>query len=271
MADVAEYQELIRKMQLEPLTYEEIASDWKKRSEEWYHVMIAINDLPIVLAIPNLKIYSWCRCKLVADDGSEDHFHWHGLVHYENGKHKSWKQKAWRCGIKFTSRKNTFKKIKCLDHVVGVLRYFACADGQRSGRRDRDGLVTHPHTHYARQPIVRSHLHVRGKRCAEIRSEISKGIAHFIDLSEKLNWTEDALHDCEKCLCDRGKIGVEKRKTANEKRRNFYKTEAGIAIKKTYREKAAIKRQLLNHLTMLNVSKKATLCQETIEKLVKLL
>ena len=52
--------------------------------------------------------------------------------------------------IKFSSPKNTFKKTKCLDNVVGVLRYMACKDDQRVGRRG--GLVTHPHTH-ARQPI----------------------------------------------------------------------------------------------------------------------
>ena len=271
MADDAGYKELICKMQLEPLTYKEIAGDWEKRPEEWYHAMIAIEDLPIVLAIPSLKIYSWCRCKVVADDGSEGHFHWHGLVHFKDGSKNSWRQKALRCGIKFTSRKNTFKKVKCLDHAVGVLRYIACADGQRSGRRDGDGLVTHPHTHYARQTINQSHLHVRGKRCVEIRSEISNRIASFMDLNKKSNWSADALHDCEKCLCDRGKIGKERREAANEKRRNFYKTEAGMAIKKKYREKAAFKRQLLNHLSMLQVSKKATLCHETIEKLVKLL
>ena len=42
-------------------------------------------------------------------------------------------------------------------------------------------------------------------------------------------------------------------------------------MKKKYNERAAIKRQLLNHLSMLNVSKKAKLCNETISKLVKLL
>ena len=120
--------------------------------------------------------------------------------------------------------------------------------------------------------LVRSHLHnARGKRCAEVRDEISEGIAHFIDLSEHSNWTAHELHDHQSCHCDRGKIGKERRVAANKKRREFYKTEAGIATKNKYREKAAVKRQILNQLTMLNVNKKAVLCQETIEKLVKLL
>ena len=31
-----------------------------------------------------------------------------------------------------------------------------------------DGLVAHPHTHYARQLIDYRHLHACGKRCAEV-------------------------------------------------------------------------------------------------------
>ena len=181
IGDDEAYKMLIRGVGLKPMSYEAVARDWESNQKEWYHALISIDDLPTVLEIPNLNIYAWCRCKLVADDKSEDHFHWHGLVHFKDGSKNSWRQKALRCGIKFTSRKNTFKKVKCLDHAVGVLRYIACADGQRSGRRDGDGLVTHPHTHYARQTINQSHLHVRGKRCVEIRSEISNRIASFMD------------------------------------------------------------------------------------------
>merc|ERR1712034_304570 len=103
-------------MQLEPLTYREIAEDWEAKPDEWYHAIIVIGDLPVVLAITNLKIYAWCRCKLVADNGSEAHYHWHGLVHFVKSKLRCWKMQSRRCGIHFTSRKNTFKKIKCLDH-----------------------------------------------------------------------------------------------------------------------------------------------------------
>ena len=265
------YVNLIRTMGLKPLGYEDVAKDWEENGSEWYHAMIAIEDLPIVLAIPNFKIYAWCRCKVVADDGSEGHFHWHGLVHFTKAKRESWRRKAHRVGIKFSSPKNTFKKIYCLDHAVGVLRYLACDDGQRVGRRDDDGLVTHPHTHYARQPIDHRHLHSRGKRCVDVRNEISEGIASCMDLTNKPNWSTNELHDKEKCLCDRGKIGKAKRAAANEKGRAYYKTEAGIAMEMAYRKKAALKRQLLNQLTMLNVSKKAVLCHETIEKLAKLL
>ena len=92
-----------------------------------------------------------------------------------------------------------------------------------------------------------------------------------MDLTNKPNWSTNELHDKENCLCDIGKIGKAKRAVANEKRRAYYQTEAGIAMKMAYRKKAALKRQLLNQLTMLNVSKKAVLCHETIEKLAKLL
>ena len=87
-------------------------------------------------------MYAWCRCKLAADDGSEAHYHWQGLVQYPKRKLGSWKRQARRVNIKFSSSKNTFKKIKCLDHAVGVLRYLAWKDGQRVGRRGGEGLVT---------------------------------------------------------------------------------------------------------------------------------
>ena len=132
MADNEAYKILIRTMEMKPLTYEEIANDWEDNSNEWYHALIAIEDLPTVLAIPNLKIYSWCRCKLVAEDKSEAHFHWHGLVHFPKCKLESWKRNARRVVSKFVSSKNTFKKMKCLDRAVGVLRYISCKNGQRS-------------------------------------------------------------------------------------------------------------------------------------------
>ena len=269
MADDAGYKKLIREMQLEPLTYKEIADDWQTNADEWYHAIIAIEDLPIVLAIPNLKIYAWCRCKLVADNGSEAHFHWHGLIHFARSKLTSWKTQSRRCGIRFTSRKNTFKKVKCLDHAVGVLRYLTCKDGQKVGRRDADGLVTHPHTHYARQAIDERHLHERGRKCPKVRDEISTGIASHIDLESKTNWNCHNLHDVKLCPCARGEEGKRKQAAANEKRSAFYKTDAGIAIKKQYREKARIKKMILNQLSELNVNKKAELSLERITNLIK--
>ena len=71
---------------IQPLSYQDVAEDWEKNSKEWYHALITIADLPIVLAIPDLKIYAWCRCKLMADDGSGAHFHCHGLVHFPKRK-----------------------------------------------------------------------------------------------------------------------------------------------------------------------------------------
>ena len=265
----ASYKELVKDMN--PLSYKDVAEDWEKNPKEWYHALITIVDLPIVLAIPDLKIYAWCRCKLVADDGSEAHFHWHGLVHFPKRKLASWKKQSRRAGVKFSSPKNTFKKVICLDHAVGVMRYMACKDGQRVGRRDGDGLVTHPHTHYARQPIDPLHRHPRGKECPQVRDDISTKVSLFIDLTTKSNWTRDELHDKETCLCNRGKTGKEKRAVANEKRRAYYKTKAGIETKRRYREKANVKRQILNQLSILNVSKKAHLCHEKIEQLVKML
>ena len=190
-------------------------------------------------------------------------------MHFKQEKLESWRRKARRLNIKFQSTKNTFKKIKCLDHAVGVLRYIACKDGQKVGRRDYDGLVTHPHVHFARQPIESSHCHdTRGKICATVRDEISCKIAEHIDFDLFPRWRETELHDAVACLCDRGAKGKAAKALANEKRRTFYKTAAGMAMKAKYREKAAIKRKIMDQLVALKVSKKAHLCKETIENLL---
>ena len=107
-AEQEPYKLLVKDIQ--PLSYQDVAEDWEKNSKEWYHALIAIEDLPIVFAIPDLKIYAWCRCKVMADDGSEAHFHWHGLVHFPKRKLRSWKMQCLRVGVKFSSSKNTFKK-----------------------------------------------------------------------------------------------------------------------------------------------------------------
>ena len=79
------------------------------------------------------------------------------------------------------------------------------------------------------------------------------------------------MHDTETCLCKRGRLGKQKQAAANEKRREYYKTEAGQETKRRYREKAAVKRKILDQLVLLNVSKKAHLCHEKIENLIKML
>ena len=266
-----EYRELLASVDLKPLDYKQVADDWESRQEEWYHAMISEEDLSIILGIPNLKIYAWCRCKMIDIDKSESHLHWHALVHFTSGKLASWKQKAWRHKIKFASKKNTFKRIICLDHVVGVLRYVACSDGQHSLRRGPDGKVTHPHSHYQRQPISDHHRHKRGKDCSVIRKWISAKIACHLDLKDKPNWNAWELHNVQSCKCDRGSIGKKKKEDANEKRKAFYKTEKGIAIKQMYKDRIAMKKKLLKQLSTMNVRKKCQKQLFDIEKLVKML
>ena len=136
-----------------------------------------------------------------------NHLHWHGLVHFSRIKRESWRRQANRKGVQLSSRKNTFKKIHCLDHVVGVLRYLACDQGQTKTRRDEDGLVSLPHTHYARQPISDYHRHSRGKACEEVRSGISRLLSKHIDFSKTENWTWLNLHDAKTCKCAGADIG----------------------------------------------------------------
>ena len=246
MADNQTYKKLVADLGMKPLTYKDVAGDWESNPREWYHAMISIENLPIVLAIPEMQIHSWCRCKLVANDGSESHFHWHALVHFPARKFQSWKRQAYRTNVRFASSKNTFKKIICLDHAVGVLRYLTCEDGKSNGKRDSDGHLARPHTHYSRQPIDGYHRHKRGKLCLDVRNEISEKIASHLNLDGKEHWNSHNLHNIVTCTCDRGEIGKKRRAAANEKRRAFYKTDAGIDVRRKYRENAQTKAAKIN-------------------------
>ena len=68
-----------------------------------------------------------------------------------------------------------------------------------------------------------------------------------------------------------GRLDWQKKKAANEKRKAYYQTPAGIETKKKYRERANVKRQIINQLQLINVSSKAELSKETIENLIRLL
>ena len=106
-------------------------------------------------------------------------------MHFTKIKRESWRRQANRKRVQLSSRKNKFKKIHCLDHTVEVLRYLSCDQGQTKTRRDEDGLVSLPHTHYARQPISDYHRYSRGKACKEVRSGISMLHSKHIDFSKK--------------------------------------------------------------------------------------
>ena len=60
-------------------------------------------------------------------------------------------------------------------------------------------------------------------------------------------------NDFENCLCDRGKKQKFELGAANKKKRAYFKTAEGIAAKKKIQDKAAVKRQILNKLSKMNV------------------
>ena len=61
-----EYKQLLSSLKLESKTYKCVADDWEAKQEEWYHYLISIDDLPTIIALQDMDIYAWCRCKLVA-------------------------------------------------------------------------------------------------------------------------------------------------------------------------------------------------------------
>ena len=40
------YKNLLRDVKLETRSYEDVARDWEENSSEWFHALIAIEDLP---------------------------------------------------------------------------------------------------------------------------------------------------------------------------------------------------------------------------------
>ena len=273
-----EYTEFLQAVEFKPASYEEISESLKKNGvREMYHAMVNEKDIVTLFKIPNLKIFWICRCHHVAEDKSSSHEHLHALVQYQNKKtHQAFKLRLKRAGKRMHA-KTTFKKIICPDHMIGTLRYISCGDGQKLTRRNSDGLMGAPHTHYRRSVFDNCLLHKRSSKqiigCKDVRLAILRGVRN--KLSDK--WIRDNvsghhhyLHHHETCLCEFGKIGKEKKKAANQKRRDFYNTEPGQEIKKRYRDRAQQRRELIQKVMELQTgSNLAEMEKESILDLLK--
>ena len=173
--------------------------------------------------------------------------------------------------------KTTFKRILCPDHAVGVLRYITCQDGQRTTRRNGDGLQGAPHTHYRRSVHGSWLLHKRSEKqllgCADVRLGILRNLRKNLDeewLKSNVSGHPHHLHHHETCLCEFGKIGREKKAAANQKRRDFYKTEQGQDIKKMYKDRAQNKKDIIKLVMDLKTGNNlAEMEKETILNLLK--
>ena len=273
-----EYSEILKNANFIPSSYQEIAESLMKNGiQQMYHALVNEADILTLFSIPNLKIFWVCRCHHVADDKSTAHEHLHALVQYQNKKtHRAFKDRLKRAG-QLLHPKTTFKKILCPDHAVGVLRYITCRDGQRATRRDGDGLMGSPHTHYRRSVFGRHLLHRRNAKqilgCKDIRLAILREVNNHLSNDWKTKYVSGHyhhLHHHETCLCEFGKIGKERKAAANKKRRNFYKTERGQNVKNSYKERAKTRDQLIEILmTHKPGTNLAEMEKETILKLVR--
>ena len=107
---------------------------------------------------------------------------------------------------------------------------------------------------------------MRGGECPVIPPVHWKGVAlkHIRNnLSEE--WIKENFsrgphhlhhHETETCLCDFGKVGIEKREIANIKRRDFYKTEQGKEIKLMYKTRARQRKELNTQTNLAEMEKK---------------
>ena len=273
----SEYSEILKNVNFTPSSYQEIAESLMENGiQQMYHALVNETDILTLFSIPNLKIFWICRCHHVADNQSTAHEHLHALVQYQNKKtHRAFKDRLKRAG-QLLHPKTTFKKILCPDHAVGVLRYITCRDGQRATRRDADGLMGSSHTHYRRSIFGRTLLHRRNAKqvlgCKDVRLTILRHVSKHLSKEWKtkhVSGHHHHLHHHDTCLCEFGKIGKEKKKAANQKRREYYNTEPGRVTKKRYRDRAQQRKEIIQKVMELQTG--TNLAEMEKETLIKLL
>jgi hypothetical protein len=243
-----------------PTPVEDVFNEYTIESQlKWYHLLCSIEDFTFIWGCKEFKFHSLCRCHQAAGDGTFVHEHVHAVI---SGRVllESWKRQLRRKQIRLS--KTTFKKILCGDHLAGVLRYICCRDGLKMARRGSDGLASIPHTHYERRVDKTSWIHSRGRFCAKIRNEIET------KMKIKANFP---LHYFETCKCDRGMLGIEKRREANRKRRAFYETEAGKLVKESYKRKKKLREEVIQGLQKLGKGPQAELQRKEIERLINMM
>ena len=264
-----EYTKLLQDANFTPANFEKIADALENHGiKQMYHALVNEDDILKLFTIPNLEIFWICRCHLVAKDGSSSHAHLHALVQYKKGTHRALKKRMQRAKQRFHP-KTTFKRILCPDHAVGVLRYITCQDGQRKTKPQ--------HTHYRRSVHGSWLLHKRSEKkklgCADVRLGILRNLRKNLDeewLKSNVSGHPHHLHHHETCLCKFGKIGREKKAAANQKRRDFYKTERGQDIKKMYKDRAQNKKDIIKLVMDLKTGNNlAEMEKETILDLLK--
>jgi len=264
-----EYTKLLQDANFKPANFVKIADALENHGiKQMYHALVNEDDILKLFTIPNLEIFWICRCHLVAKDGSSSHAHLHALVQYKKGTHRALKKRMQRAKQRFHP-KTTFKRILCPDHAVGVLRYITCQDGQRKTKPQ--------HTHYRRSVHGSWLLHKRSEKkklgCADVRLEILRNLQQNLDeewLKNNVSGHPHHLHHHETCLCEFGKIGREKKAAANQKRRDFYKTEQGQDIKKMYKDRAQNKKDIIKLVMDLKTGNNlAEMEKETILDLLK--
>ena len=264
-----EYTKLLQDANFKPANFVKIADALENHGiKQMYHALVNEDDILKLFSIPNLEIFWICRCHHVALDGSSSHEHLHALVQYKKGTHRAAKDRMKRNGQRFHP-KTTFKRILCPDHAVGVLRYITCQDGQRKTKPQ--------HTHYRRSVHGSWLLHKRSEKkklgCADVRLGILRNLRKNLDeewLKSNVSGHPHHLHHHETCLCEFGKIGRQKKAAANQKRRDFYKTERGQDIKKMYKDRAQNKKDIIKLVMDLKTGNNlAEVEKETILDLLK--
>jgi hypothetical protein len=238
---------------------EDVFCEYKNNPHlNWFHLMCSIHDFKFIFTSKDFKFYSLCRCHQVTHDGEIVHEHVHALISTKLIL-QTWKKRLYRKKIKLY--KTTFKNVLCGDHVCGILRYLACKTGLKYKPGTRKGEIEIPHTHYGRMVDVKNWLHSRGKFCVRTRKDIETKMKLKINLQ---------LHDYETCECPRGSVGINNRKEANRKRKEFFESEEGLDWKERRKKTETAKDEIIEKLYKIKRVKNELLRKE-LERLINLL
>lgn len=250
----------------------ELSKTYDNNTWQWFHAMIADGNLIEFITSGIFKyVASLCRCKKILANPltktlSEGHFHTHLLVAIESKTALlSWKKLRRRHGLP-AFKKSTLKPILCKDHLCGVARYIACSDGQRIGKRDVDGIIQQPHTHYDRRVFNQFHIHQADPTgdCIYVRKNIE------VMMKKGAVDPNKPLHDYETCKCWFGKEAVTKRANYRKRQLEFNATAEGKEMKSKYAKKKEAKLQLTALLESMGKGVMSDLIQGQIKNLLKL-
>lgn len=177
------YEKIINDSKITPLKYKDVAEDWVKSNNEWYHAKVFDEDIPLLLNNPYVTIYTWSRCKMIDASGEND-FHCHALVHFKHQGLKYWLKEATQNNMERNAWKakyhNRFLKLKCLGKIIQTLHFISCKDEKMYNRSFSKKVG---HIRFAQKLIEDEEVHnCNDKNCYDAIANIRQKMGEYMEI-----------------------------------------------------------------------------------------